>query len=100
MCCDLSPSLSPPLSLLLLLPLSYAKVEGLEPTSSEMLQFRFLLVSAGDFELYKETHSIVGKAEGFSGFSVNLKEFPPIKIALRDSIAVLALKGCRSTGDG
>ena len=52
-------------------------------------------MSAVDFDLYKDTHDIVGKVESFSGFSVVLSEYPPVKIALKDAIAVLVRKGCR-----
>ena len=77
-------------------------MEGLESGSSELLQFRFLLVSAEDYSVYKETHELVGKAESFSRLSLNSKEFPPVKIVLEDRVLVLMKRrtGCNKVEDG
>ena len=37
---------------------------------------------------------MIGKAEGFSTLAINLREFPPIKIVLRDQILLLMKRGC------
>ena len=66
-----------------------------------MHQFRFLLTSAEDYSSYKDTHELVGKAEGFARLSVTPREFPPVKIMLEDRVLILMKKrGCRQVDDG
>ena len=63
---------------------------GEETTPSpELLQFTFLLISAGDFPFFKDTHHVIEKSEGFSQLSLSWREFPPIKIVLREAVFVL-----------
>ena len=57
--------------------------------SPTLLDFTFLLVSAGDFPLFNKTHSIVGRSNGFSRLSLDWNRFPPIQITLREAILVL-----------
>lgn len=82
---------------------SYSKVEGLLPspsaaaaaaaneaTPSPALQdFTFLLISAGEFPLFKDTHRVVKKVEGFSHLILEHWRLPPVKMALREKILIL-----------
>lgn len=76
----------------------YSKAEDLVPASEEMLEFDFLLISAGDHHYYKESHDLVGRAEGF----VRLEKYSPIqfpllRIVIDDKILILAKKGSKCT---
>lgn len=57
--------------------------------SPALLDFTFLVVSAADFALFNETHSIVGRGDGFSHLTLDWSGFPPIQITLREAILVL-----------
>lgn len=75
----------------------YSKVEDLAPASEEMLEFDFLLVSAGDYHHYTETHDLVGRAEGFVRLEkYSPLQFPLLRIVIEDKILILAKKssGC------
>lgn len=63
----------------------------------ELLEFTFLLISAGDFPLFSSTHSIVERSEGFQGFSLNWRGIPPLKITLGEAIYVLVRNADLST---
>ena len=75
---------------------SYSKVEDVMPLNQaeltpehKLMGFTFLLVSAGDFPLFNHTHLVVDRSEGFSRFSLDWGEFPPLKIVLREAVLVL-----------
>lgn len=76
------------------LPPRYSKEEGLMPLegatpSPKLLDFTFLLISAGDFPLFNATHHIVGWSQGFSHLSLDWGTWPPLQIALREAVLVL-----------
>lgn len=71
---------------------SYSKVEGLEPNSTEVSSFTFLLISADEHSHYKHTHEVLAAVEGFAGLFVNFNHIPPIKLTLREKILVLVRK--------
>ena len=77
-----------------LLLLSYSKWEGLDAAPTTAQSYTFLLISAADYTRYNKTHKLIGKAEGFSRLAINPREFPPVKIVLRDQILLLMRKGC------
>ncbi len=57
--------------------------------SHKLLNFTFLLISAGDFPLFNGTHHIVGRSEGYSGLSVHWSVWPALKITLREAVLIL-----------
>lgn len=65
--------------------------EDLAP-EHELMDFTFLLVSAGDFPLFNSTHLVVARSEGFSHLSLDWRAFPPLKIVLREAVLVLMRK--------
>lgn len=71
--------------------------------SPTLLDFTFLLVSAGDFAMFNKTHSIVGRSYGFSRLSLDWSGFPPVQITLREAILVLVRNvdapTCRTTAN-
>ena len=71
-------------------------MEDLEPGSSELLEFDILLVSAGDYHYYQQSHDLVGRAEGYAKLAISHRQFPPFRIVLEDKILILAKKssGC------
>lgn len=85
----------------------YSKEEGLIPPadaslksatpSPKLLDFTFLLISAGDFPLFTDTHHIVGRSEGFSHLSLDLGAFPPLQIAVKEAVLVLVRNSHAST---
>ena len=75
---------------------SYSKEEGLDAASTAARGYTFLLISAVDYSHFRNSHKLIGKAEGFSRLSINLREFPPVKIVLRDQILLLMQQGCSS----
>jgi len=77
-----------------LLLLSYSKWEGLDAVPTTAQSYTFLLISAADYTHYNKTHKLIGKAEGFSRLAINPREFPPVKIVLRDQILLLMRRGC------
>ena len=76
---------------------SYSKVESLEPGCEELLRFTFLLVSSGDLPSYKNSHSVLERVEGFSRLALDRQGFPPLKIVLKDKIAILVNKNVSRT---
>lgn len=58
----------------------------------KLMDFTFLLISAGDFPQFNSTHLIVARSEGFSHLSLDWRAFPPLKIVLREAILVLMRK--------
>ena len=55
----------------------------------ELLQFTFLLISSGDFPLFRGSHRIISKIEGFSHLLIDWRMFPPLKIVLREAVFVV-----------
>ena len=66
----------------------------------ELLDFTFLLISAGDFPLFNSTHHVVARSEGFSRLALNWRAFPPLQISLREAILVLVSNRHASTCRG
>ena len=60
------------------------------PPPPELLQFTYLLISAGDFPLVKDSHVIISRSEGFSRLSLDWSSLPPLKIILREAVLVVA----------
>ena len=61
-----------------------------------MLQFDYLLVSAGDYHYYESTHHLIHKEAGFSRISLHPLQLPPVRLNVEDKIYVLKRKGCDS----
>ena len=55
----------------------------------QLMDFTFLLISAGDFSLFNSSHFVVSRSEGFSHLSLNWRDVPPLKIVLREAVLVL-----------
>jgi hypothetical protein len=78
---------------------SYSKMEGIMPLTQaeltphhQLMDFTFLLISAGDSPLFNGSHVVVARSEGFSHLSLDWREFPPLKIVLREAVLVLMRK--------
>lgn len=70
-------------------PLSEAPPGSATPPSPRLMEYTFLLISAGDFPLFSATHSVVGRSEGFSRLGLDWGALPPLQITLRQAVLTL-----------
>jgi len=67
--------------------------------SPQLWEFNYLLVSAGDVELFHDSHDVLLSEEGFSRITLDWSAFPPIKLVMRNAIFILRKKNNEHIGD-
>ncbi|XP_064473189.1 probable Dol-P-Man:Man(7)GlcNAc(2)-PP-Dol alpha-1,6-mannosyltransferase [Ornithodoros turicata] len=75
----------------------YNKTENLVPGGLEMQSFTHLLIEgksmhSSSFMPYRDTHELIGAAEGYSHVRFDYSSFPPVRVRTRPKVLILRRK--------